>query len=306
MRLESEGKMRLLLATDGSEYSENAARFLTRFDFSPRDEIIVLHVITEIPYPDDYYANILRFLKKVSPRILKSSADVLKTVKAKVSVIEEEGAPDLTIMKVAEDSGADLIVLGARGVKGVKSFLIGSVTRSVAIKSSKPVLVTKIHPPQAETMKILFAADGSPSSLATAGLLAELPFPDEAELTVMNVAWAIASDIPERFVIEIDERVKEDVARARAAQYKESEKIIDRVMPHVSGRFSRVTAATKGGDPSLEILTEADTMRADLIALGSRGLRGIKGMLGSVSRRVLAHSQCAVLVGKAAEEEGAL
>jgi nucleotide-binding universal stress UspA family protein len=34
--------------------------------------------------------------------------------------------------------------MGARGIKGIKSLFIGSVTRSVAIKSPKPVLVTKL------------------------------------------------------------------------------------------------------------------------------------------------------------------
>ena len=53
--------MRFLLATDGSEHSENAARFLTRFEFTPDDEITVLTVIGWIPFQEDmqsYYENI--------------------------------------------------------------------------------------------------------------------------------------------------------------------------------------------------------------------------------------------------------
>ncbi len=39
--------MKILLATDGSEYSDGAARFLARFEFSQADEITVLHVIPD-------------------------------------------------------------------------------------------------------------------------------------------------------------------------------------------------------------------------------------------------------------------
>ena len=39
------GSMRVLLATDGSEYSEKAAKFLIRFNWSPQDFITVFHAI---------------------------------------------------------------------------------------------------------------------------------------------------------------------------------------------------------------------------------------------------------------------
>jgi len=41
--------MKILLATDGSKYSEVAARFLTGLNLSPEDEISILHVIGWIP-----------------------------------------------------------------------------------------------------------------------------------------------------------------------------------------------------------------------------------------------------------------
>jgi nucleotide-binding universal stress UspA family protein len=52
------------------------------------------------------------------------------------------------------------------------------------------------------------------------------------------------------------------------------------------------------GDPSEEILKVAETLNADIIAVGSSGMRGIKGMLGSVSRYVMNHTACSVLIGK--------
>jgi nucleotide-binding universal stress UspA family protein len=101
--------------------------------------------------------------------------------------------------------------------------------------------------------------------------------------------------------MEIDERIKEDVAKARTIEIEESEKIIGAAKASLEGRFSRITGIAKSGDPSLEILSESETVRPDLIAMGSRGMKGMKGMLGSVSRRILGHSPCPILVGKAAE-----
>ncbi|HUO77656.1 MAG TPA: universal stress protein, partial [Thermodesulfovibrionales bacterium] len=109
--------MKIVLATDGSEHSEAAAQFLSRFHFSARDEIIVLHVVSEIPYDDDYHAQIKHVIKKVAPKILHSTQKLLKPVRAQLSSIEEDGIPDTAIIQVAENSGADLIIMGARGLK---------------------------------------------------------------------------------------------------------------------------------------------------------------------------------------------
>jgi len=291
--------MKIVFATDGSEHSEAAAQFLSRFHFSPHDEIIVLHVVSEIPYDDDYHAQIRHVIKKVAPKILYATQKLLKPVSARLSSLEQEGIPDTAIIQVAEDSGADLIVMGARGLKSIKSFFLGSVTRSVAINSPKPVLVAKSFTgKKSEKMRVLFAADGSSSSFATAAFLGSMPFPENTELLLMNVAWSTASDIPERYVMEVDDKIKEHVARARSIEMEESEKVIGQTRPHLGKKFAKIRALSKGGDPSMEIIDEAKRIDADLIALGSRGLKGVRGMLGSVSRRVLGHAHCSVLIGK--------
>lgn len=291
--------MKILLAVDGSECSERAADFLTRFHFIPQDEIIILHVISEIPYEDDSYANIKQFIKRVAPKILESSANILKPVKAKIIRREEQGYPDITIMEIAEDAGADLVVMGTRGIRGVKSLFIGSVTRSVSIKSVKPVLVTRL--PQWEVsgnMKVLLATDGSEPSRATAELLTSMPFHSETEFMVLTVSWSAFSDIPERFTMEINERIKEDVAKVKAKEYETANQIMEKSKAMLCQRFSHIEESILVGDPTMEILNAAERFRADIIAVGCRGLKGVKGMMGSVSRRILGHAGCSVLIGK--------
>lgn len=292
--------MNILLATDGSECSEVATHILTRFDLRPEDRIVIAHVVSEVPYEDEYHAQIKRVIRRVAPKILSAASGILKGVKAKVGVEEIEGYPDTAILDIATDSGADLIVMGSRGVKGVKILVLGSVTRSIVINSPKPVLVVKRTPWETpRRMKVLFATDGSEASSATARLLAEMPFYPDFEMIVLNVQRSAFSDIPERFVMEVDDRIKETVAARRKDEFAESEKIIRTAEDCLSGKYQNLRAITKFGDPSYEILSAAEELKADVIALGCRGLRGVRGMLGSVSRNVLIHAKTSVLIGKA-------
>ncbi len=292
--------MNILLATDGSECSDVATLFLTRLKLSPEDKIIILHVVSEVPYEDEYHAQIMRVIKRVAPKILSSASDILKGVKAKVSVEEKEGYPDSTIVESAAASDADLIVMGARGVRGLKLLVLGSVTRAVVNNSPKPVLVVKrTEWDTPRKMKILFAADGSESAVATARLLAAMPFYDDFEITVLNVQNSAFYDIPERFAIEIEDRMKDAVADRRKQEFAESEKILEDAKNYLAGKYKHLQFLTKFGDPASEILSTAEQIKADIIAIGCRGLRGIKGMLGSVSRNVVIHSKSSVLIGKA-------
>ena len=292
--------MNILLATDGSEYSDAATRFVTRFNFTHEDNIIIFHVVSEVPFEDEFHAQIKRVIRRVAPQILSSASDILKGVKAKVSVAEKEGYPDITIVESAVDAGADLIVMGARGVKGIKLFVLGSVTRKVVADSPKPVLVVKST--EWETpgkMRVLFATDGSESSEATARLLAVMPFYPDCEITLLNVQWSAFYDIPERFAMEVDDRMKEAIADRRQKQIEESEKILEEAGKRLSGGYGNLQTLIKYGDPSSEILFTAEQLKTDIIAVGCRGLKGIKGMMGSVSRNILIHSKSSVLIGKA-------
>ena len=135
--------MKILFATDGSEHSEAAAHFLSRFPFSSHDEIIALHVVSEIPYDDDYHAQIRHVIKKVAPKILHATVKLLKPSKAQLSSLEKEGIPDTTILQVVEDTGADLVVMGARGLRSIKSFLLGSVSDKVSHRAKCSTLIVK-------------------------------------------------------------------------------------------------------------------------------------------------------------------
>ena len=291
--------MKILLATDGSAFSEDAAKFLANFMFTPKDTIHLFHVVSIVPYEDDFRQQVLQAIKKLSPKILKTCEECIKPTRATILKEEGQGVPEDEIAKKAGELDVDLIVMGARGVKGVKSLFLGSVTRAVAALTDRPILVTKPCIERAgKAFKVLFATDGSDAAEATAVVLAGLPFPEGSELTILNIAWSGVTDIPDRYAMEVNDAMKAELAKIRIAENEKAEKIVDRANERLAGRFAAVHGLIKGGDPTDEVLKAAGEMKADLIAIGSRGLRGVKGRLGSVSRRVLGRAPCCVLIGK--------
>ncbi|MDA8085366.1 MAG: universal stress protein [Nitrospiraceae bacterium] len=299
--------MKILLAVDGSKYSEGAAGFLTFLNLSEDDEITVFHALywSRFLYDEKSYREAIKEIKRLFvPRVLDSALSILGPVKAKISTAVAEGPASQTIMGRAAEAGMDLIVMGARGMGGVESILLGSVTRAVAIKSPIPVLVTRLPlSVRPGGMKILFATDGSEYSVSTMKFLSSMPFPGNSEITVLNVMKPVFLDMyMPAFTPEINERFIAVMEKARESERAESGRIAGQARDYLSGRFRKTEVLSAEGDPTAEILAASEAMKADLIAVGCRGLTGIRGMMGSVSRNVLSHSKCPVLIGKMCED----
>jgi nucleotide-binding universal stress UspA family protein len=294
--------MKILLPTDGSEYSETAAKFLKRLNLSENDEITILHVISEDHFQDKedyYYARIKEIKKGIAPKILDSSMNILKSLPAKISTALMNGYPDKCILDAAVNSNADLIVMGPKRLKGIKSRIIGSVTKSVSINSPKPVLVVK--PSQADSadkMKILFATDGSDYARKAGETLSIIPFYDNTEITVLHVVTPAFYDVPDRFMTKIDQNDREDLKNFSSQEMRESQKIIAQIVEYLMERFSNIRTVTRTGDPSDEILQTANELNADMIVVGSKGMGGFRGIVESLSRYILSAADCSVLIGK--------
>ena len=294
--------MKILLATDGSVHSERAAKFLTGLQFSGDDEIVVLNALSWVPVISEWemlYSDLKAIREEIVPHILEAAVKSLSPVHAGISSLTVDGYPDKVILDTASDAGADLIVMGASGLRGAASLIVGSVTKAVAVKSTKPVMIIRgTQEKKTGPLKVLFAADGSICSEGMMKVLSSIPFPDDTEINILNVVTTAFEDIPDRFAMEINDRIKGIVARARETEFKESERINRKAFDYLSGRFSNIEKLTKVGDPSDEILNTAEALGADIIAVGNSGMRGLKGILGSVSRYILNHAKCSVLIGK--------
>ena len=143
---------KILVAVDGSDPSFNASAYA--IDLAKRNdaELIVLYIISPVPYSQFEYANIGRMKEIESIEMEKAQREVVDKVKQKatenkVSVKTEVLIKYTSVVKeiveYAEDNKVDMIVIGSRGVTGLKKLLLGSVANGVVTYSHCPVLVVK-------------------------------------------------------------------------------------------------------------------------------------------------------------------
>jgi nucleotide-binding universal stress UspA family protein len=138
---------KVLLATDGSEEATLALQ--TAADLSERtgSELHVVHV-GEVPlvYHPERHGYHIQY-----ERDEKEARELLETqvagIKATAATVAQEhlrmGKADEHIVVLAEELGVDLIVMGSRGLGGVKRALMGSVSDSVVRHAHCPVLVVR-------------------------------------------------------------------------------------------------------------------------------------------------------------------
>jgi len=147
-------------------------------------------------------------------------------------------------------------------------------------------------------MKILFATDGSDYARKAGEIITLIPFPDDTEITVLHVITPAFYDIPDKFMTKVDARFREDLKRYSSAELQESQKIIAQTAEYLGNKFSNIDKLTKVGDPSDEILHAANELNTDIIVVGSKGMGGFRGIVGSISRYILSVAECSVLIGK--------
>jgi nucleotide-binding universal stress UspA family protein len=82
-------------------------------------------------------------LTKASTEMLKRAADELRSagVEAETYLVEDD--PAGAILSVAESANADLIVVGNKGMRGAKRFVLGSVPNAVAHRAGCDVTIVR-------------------------------------------------------------------------------------------------------------------------------------------------------------------
>ena len=152
--------MRVLLATDGSDDAKAAVGWLRHLPLPPEREVMVITVVSPMLVPLD--PNLLGDLDAAAiaeaRRLADDTAAEVLTGRSATGRVVEGDARD-QIVASATDWGADLVVMGARGLGAVKEFFLGSVSLAVARGAPCPVLVCKGEPRGVRTISV--ALDGS-------------------------------------------------------------------------------------------------------------------------------------------------
>lgn len=132
----------ILVATDGSSYSDAAVEYAINLAKNCNSKLIVLHVATIDPSIGMIWENVKEIVmsrqKKMLERVKKNAE---KKGVENVETLIVRGIPSEKILEVAESHNADLIVMGSHGHTKIGRIVIGSVTERVAGKAPCPVLV---------------------------------------------------------------------------------------------------------------------------------------------------------------------
>jgi nucleotide-binding universal stress UspA family protein len=136
---------KMLVAVDGSEYSRAAVRAAAKLASERGIETVtLLNVIPLVPTDVGPVPTASLPDQVEGWEIFDQPKEILEQAGVKPLLLLREGDPAWEIIRVAEEEGYDLIVVGHRGLSAVKAFLLGSVSNRVVTHAPCSVLVVRL------------------------------------------------------------------------------------------------------------------------------------------------------------------
>jgi nucleotide-binding universal stress UspA family protein len=146
---------KILLATDGSDEATLAAQTAAALASKTDSELHIVHVRARItPHYPGYYIGPgvvedamqkeQRHLDREAQMLLDTQVEQVRAAGGSVAQRHlRQGESDREIVELAEEIGAGLIVMGSRGLSGIRRTHLGSVSESVVRLAHCPVLVVR-------------------------------------------------------------------------------------------------------------------------------------------------------------------
>lgn len=144
----------ILVPVDFSSHSEAALLCALDLAICLRRPLLVLHVVHDPGHMPGYYGRALK--KKQLGRIEDGAADMLAEfllgVRGRHPELAEapdmesllvKGLPNTRILEIASQREASMIVMGSKGLTGLKHLMLGSVAERVVHRARIPVTVVK-------------------------------------------------------------------------------------------------------------------------------------------------------------------
>ena len=143
---------KILLANDGSQASLHAARLALNLARVHGASLTVVNVVDPYPFIGigeinpmgfEAYMEAARALAQQSQHQVLSLAQSLHFAQDIHTLTVEDVSVAEGIIKTAQDTGADLIVIGSHGRNAVSRLVMGSVAHKVLSQSPIPVLISR-------------------------------------------------------------------------------------------------------------------------------------------------------------------
>lgn len=309
--------MKLLVAYDGSEFADAALADLKNAGFGAETEVLVVSLADVfLPPPVDDADPSPTYLTEGLRAALERAQHELDDAKALaqrgaeqirsafpswvVNYNAQADSPAWAIIRMADESKADLVVMGARGhsVFGGR-LILGSISQRVLYEARCSVRIARTAREVDGPVRILLGLDRSEDSNAAVEAVCKRSWPAGSEVALLSVVDTVMAVNPDAGQppatvkwIEVGDEKNWDQVRELFAP--EAEKL------RAAGLH--VDVLVRRGNPADQILEEAQTWGADCIFVGAKGTRGIdRLLLGSVSSAVAARAHCSVEVVRPAQ-----
>jgi len=286
-------EFRVLIASDGSAPAKAAVATVLGFPWPARTR--VQGVTAKQLTPNYQQSAVQAALGRTAQAIAASTRRTLsrRWPEAEVSIVNT--TPVEAVLKEAKRFDADVIVLGWRGHGAVRRFLTGSVSRGVVRGAKCAVLVVRRR--QREVRRIVIGVAGSANAERAVDLLSRLPAPRGGHVTLVSAVDHMrvpSHPLAPRGAAAI---LVAEVKRINAESLAQAEKALASAEATLARAGWRVRTKVTVGAPLRELLVMVDSVDAELLVVGARGVGGLERLLlGSVAEGALNRCPVPVLV----------
>lgn len=285
----------IICAFDFSETAGDALDQAKRFARRHQAKLILAHVVEPIPlgpYPVFMSPKDELAIVDIAREHVRDSCDVLRDEGTLVESIVREGEPGECLVALAEELGADLMVVGTRGLSGIKHLALGSTAEYVVRRCPCPVLT--VHPED----RLL------PDSIESVVLPTDLSS-NAADAAEYFMSLFGSWERPQVYLVYADRTppylapFRHDVLK-KLNEYDVVKEEIERKLAPVADRLRAadfpVEVAVLDGDPVSVTTDLAKECNADLILLSTYGRSAlVNTLLGRTAQRIVQYAPCPVL-----------
>jgi nucleotide-binding universal stress UspA family protein len=300
---------KIVVGIDFSEYSDIALAQATWLAGQTAADLALVHVGAP---PLRAAGSLLAFTEVWQKLIEQRTADDGLTAKNLAERITSQGVqathrivhgdPAERLVKVANDEGANFLVVGTHGLTGVRAFLLGSAAQGVVRQARCNVLVARSSENWGTGPKRILVATDFTAYAEEALRAAVALAPDDATIDVVH-CWQLPVPAAPPAAYGSGFASLGTLAEDLQASAQEHGKVL--IKKFASSRLN-LRFEVFAGPSAATVIDHAkrEAGRYDLIVTGSHGRRGFRRFfLGSVAETIVRHAPCSVLVVHRQAEE---
>jgi universal stress protein E len=298
------GYQQILVATDFSSSADAALRQAVWLGHQCGAKLVLSHCLDHLrraAHSVTYKAKLdlltadgqlfQKEIREESDRKLRQQIAALNLTNLEVSYETLLGEPFVEITHAVLQEGYDLVISGTHGRSGWKGLFVGSTAKRLIRKCPSSVWIVKAE--HADLPRVILVPSDF-SDVSRKALLQGLWLAEKANAEFHLLHVIDSKDVPDDLMQNLPEgsSVREEINQ-EAAQRLES------FLSSLGTDTTRVQCHISWGVPWKEIARVATKHGADLIAMGTVGRSGLKGvLLGNTAERVLETCDCSILTVK--------